>query len=562
LSQQYTSGSDQDTSELGTIYDYDVEAVILRKEIAPLTLYSRRVHDVLQREFGPSLDTTRTQTGAIWDIRSKTVPTRIEVYHSDETQTGLGELDNFDITQNVLTWHSDYRPAPNQIINWDYTLTQVHQTSGLVTSDFVTNDANFTYSIDFGRDKRNNFTSTVAYFNQSGDFQLERLRVDELLRLRHSDTFETFYEYTLDHQSFSQIDETENRGLVGFIHRLYASLVTTGRLGVSQLNQSEGGDTFHYYGNLNFDYTKRVPLGTLHAGLGLGYDHQEIDAHGVTNVIDSVGTFTDPQPIVIAAPNVVPGSLVVTDPSGLLLFTPGVDYTVTQLGTRTEIDRVIGGRISNGDTVLVDYQLEPEPASKSDTTYFSISARYDLQQTILRGIGIYGAYTRQDQNLNTSETSTLIEDSYTDVLYGADYHFRDFTIGAEHETHDSTLSPFDASRFVARWNRSLSNDTSFGAIANYTIIDYNDINNHADLLTLSGTINQRFSNELDGYITVLYRDEHDDLRGRTEGFEQQAELRWRHRQTTVYIRGRNSMLNTRDQDNIFQFLEVGIRRDF
>jgi hypothetical protein len=80
----------------GFIYDYDLNATILRKEVAPVTLYTRRSEDVVNRQFGPSLDHTLSQTGAIWDIRSKNVPTRIEIFHSDEEESGFGtEEGNF-----------------------------------------------------------------------------------------------------------------------------------------------------------------------------------------------------------------------------------------------------------------------------------------------------------------------------------------------------------------------------------------------------------------------------------------------------------------------------------
>ena len=178
----------QHESENDVVNNYNVSATILRKEIAPLTLYSFRTQDIVNRTFGPSLDNTLSQTGAIWDIRSKNIPTRFEIYHSDQTEGGLGSDQNigqggvagglaassgaFDLKQDTFLWHSEAHPTPNQTLTWDSTFSHVQeQTSGQPSEDFNTIDATLTHSIDFGQRLQNNLFSTLEYFNQDGDFR-------------------------------------------------------------------------------------------------------------------------------------------------------------------------------------------------------------------------------------------------------------------------------------------------------------------------------------------------------------------------------------------------------
>jgi hypothetical protein len=61
---------------------------------------------------------------------------------------------------------------------------------------------------------------------------------------------------------------------------------------------------------------------------------------------------------------------------------------------------------------------------------------------------------------------------------------------------------------------------------------------------------------------LLYRDEDDSVLGRTRGLEETVELRWEHRQTKLFVLFRNANYRTDTQDRDFQFLQVGIRRDF
>jgi len=157
---------------------------------------------------------------------------------------------------------------------------------------------------------------------------------------------------------------------------------------------------------------------------------------------------------------------------------------------------------------------------------------------------------------------TFTPNSYTDTVIGAEYRFWKMTLGAEQEWYDSTLYPFNATRFFARYTDRYSQDTSALLSASYAIVDYPDSNDRLNLLLLSGTLSHRFTHELYGFASVLYQDEQDDLRGSTRGLEEQVELNWQRRQTTVYVLFRNSDLSTDFQDTSFQILRVVIRREF
>jgi hypothetical protein len=93
-------------------------------------------------------------------------------------------------------------------------------------------------------------------------------------------------------------------------------------------------------------------------------------------------------------------------------------------------------------------------------------------------------------------------------------------------------------------------------------IDYPDIDNQLDLLTVSGSVLYRITPRLYFTGSVVWRDEDDDLRGRTRGLEEQIQLNWYHRQTSVYGLIRNSNLDSSFQDNSFQVFEIGIRREY
>lgn len=567
LTQDSIDSTTQSEQQNGTVEEWDLNATILRKETTPLTLYSRRTRQLISRELGPTLDDTITSTGGILEIRSKDVPTRVEAFHSDQEQTGLGEnTGNFTMSQNTVLWHSEARPTNNQLWSWDYTFNQVDQTTeGFGSDSFVINEAVLSHSLDFGKDRRSNLSSTVDYYNQTGDLPIERLHWTEVLQLHHTESFDTHYNYTLDRQSFENTDETTNRGVAGFTHRLYKSLVTNGEVGVQQVNRTDNANTFETFAHIDWDYRKKVPLGEFTGILGGGWDRQENEARRqLEHVLDQPETFSDPAPAIVTGNGIVPASVRITDATGLIVYQPGLDYNLRGFPDRLEIDRVIGGRIANGQTVLVDYSLLPQPGNTSTTTNFFIGGRYDIEEGPLKGLSLYTRYRRQDQTIDTSSTAliTLTPDSYDDFVYGAEYRIWHLTATAEQEYYNATISPFDSTRFELRYVERLKQETTLTMDANYQTILYKQESNRIDLLTVSGQLQHSFTRELWGYATVLYRDENDELRGPSRGWQEEVELQWQHRQTTVYALFRNNQLSTDFQDNTFQFLEVGIRRQW
>jgi len=565
LTQEYTDDGTNGDTQNGLLYEYDLNATILRKEIAPLTLYARRAENQLNLEFGPTVDYTLSTYGAIWDIKSKTIPTRFEIFHSDQTQTGVGsDVGNLDLVQDNFLWHSEARPAPGQTITWDYTFSNVSEnTPGFPNNDYLLNNANLNYSIDFGPAQRNNLTSAIFYYNQTGDAPIEQFSINELLRLRHTNDFETRYQYLFSYQDFSGVTQDLNRGLIGFTHRLYKSLVTSGNAGIEGITRSDGSDSIDYFADLTMDYHKKVPLGALNSFIGVAWNQQSnSDQVNPTTVINQPGTFVDSQPIEIIGNGIQTNSIRVTDPSGLITYRPGLDYTVDPVSGAVLLNRVVGGLIPPGGSVLLDYTLLPQSQNTVTTKTFFVGGRYSIDQSWFKGTSLYARYTNQNQDIQSDQPGGFTPNSFIDLTYGVEYNIWALTFGAEQEFHDATISPFDANRYFINYSQRFARGTTLNARTSYTQLLYTDDNNHVDVLLAGGSIQQQISRELYLSATLLWQDQEDDLNGPTRGFQEQLELNWTHRQTTFYGLIRNSNLDTSETSNSFQIYEVGMRRQF
>jgi hypothetical protein len=559
-------------SENDILYGWDARAIILRNQIAPITLYTQRSQQDVAQDFGPTLKSTNLTYGVSWDYRSKDTPMRLNAYHREQDQQGtfnsqalLTQINDFHLRQDTVEFGGQHRFTEHQSAAWQYTYNNVNQTSADFGSDkFDSHDASASYSAEFGPKYQSTFFSELSYLNQSGDFAQERLRFDNRLHLQHTPKFETNYTYTYSDDTILGQQQTSHRATAAFRHRLFDSLITTGIAGVQLQDFDGASNTSDYFASISWNYSKRVPLGTFSADLTLSYDYQDNSARTAPILVaDEAHVFTDPIGVVINQRNVVPSSIRITDPTGLVLYRPNLDYLVVPFGDRTEIRRVPTGLIPEGAGVLVDYALAPEPASTITTTGIGIGGRYTFERGPLAGVSVFARYFVQDQQISTDQPELFVPNNITETTVGVEYRVGDFTLSADHVWHDSTIDPYDATHVLIRYARRFRTDTTLAANVAYSMIEYRTApQNQIDLLTISGDVEHRFGRNLRGRVTVLYRDEDDSVLGHTRGLEETLELRWQHRQTQVFIMFRNANYETDTQDREFQFIQVGLRRDF
>lgn len=550
-----------------TIFEYDVKALILRESSRPVTLYSNRSQTLINRQFGESIDSVVTTVGARALLRSETLPTSLHYFHRIEDQTSRSGNVGFNTVQDTFEWFTQYQPEPEQLYTWDYTFDNIEQSGFLrPTQSIQRHNAHATHSVNFGPNNEHNLRSSLQAFHEAGDFPLDRVRLEELLRLRHRPDLETHYTYTFDWQKRPAADQFFNQGLAGFRHQLFDSLVTSGNVFANYRTASPDFSSYEFGGLLRFDYHKRVPLGRLSAGTFINLSQQTSSDQGAAiQVIDEPRTFGPTGLVVIDRRNIVPGSIRVTDASGLILFSPGADFIVTSFGNRVEIRRVLGGDIGDEQAVLIDFDIGPEPGRTLTTFGTGASIRYDIDEGLLRGLGAYARYSHQEQSVSDSLLSPaalFIDTTVDDYVYGADYRIWNVFFGAEQHVRESTISPFTITRLEARYTQPLGPRSTLTVHASQHDIERPIENLHTQITLAGARYSQPITERLFMNASVLWRHEEDNVGLELDGFEQQLDFNWRYRQTTVYGAVRNAMLESTNSDSTFQTFLLGLRREF
>jgi len=547
----------------GLLDGWDVSGTILRDEGAPLTLYTRKNEQFITPDFSPSLDSTETSYGGSLDIRSNSVPTQLQVYQENDQQTQLGGVTNYQLTEDVVHWHTDVIDLKNQTLAWDYSYQNTsEQELDSPAIHYENHNASLNDVLYFGTQNASSLSSSGSLTDQIGNLAFSQFHLDENLRVQHSDDFQTHYDYTLDQSNISGINQLQNELDLGFIHHLFQSLITAGDVGGSLLNATGGSEVEQLFGRLNFDYRKNVPYGKLLSNLNLGWQWQySPQGTSETPVINQAQTFNNTQPIVLTQTNIDPSSIVVLSSAGVP-YLKGTDFTVNSVGNLIQIQRIVSGLIPPDGSVLLDYDLLPLPANTTNTGNFGIGSRYEIEQGPLSGLAPYLRCGVQNQSIDTEQPTQIIPDSYTDVVAGSDYRVWKFTFNAEQQWHDSTLVPFNASRFSARFDERLDRDTMAAISGNYAYLDYYGEQDYVNDASVSAVLDHKIGDDWTISARAVWLNDRDELFGNTEGLEEQLELRWKHNQTDIYGRIRNATLRSSNVESTFQVFEIGLARRF
>ncbi len=464
-------------------------------------------------------------------------------------------------------WQTQFKLAERQDLVWDYTLDFVDESGSARRDDnYERHDARAVHTWEFGEDRTlpHRLRSELRYFKETGLFATERLRLYESLDLQHSRTLQTRYDYSYEDSERSGATQRIQRGSAGLRHQLFESLLTNVDIGASRLEVTDTNfSSDDQFGSVAFDYTKQVPLGELNAGLTMRLSRQEDSEQGSDiQVFDQARSFDNSDRILFGRRNFVSSSLVITDMSGLISYSQGLDYDVTVVGDLVEIRRMLGGLIAPNQTVLLDYRIGPEPANTTDTFVYGLSARYDLFEGPLTGLGVYIRYTDQDQSRDSLGREVLVPNDVQTLVYGAEYRVWRLYFQAEQETRDSTLSPFDATRLEARYLDRINSTDAVLLGATFDQLEFGDSGQTSEVTRVDGRFNTALTDTLRLDLYAAWRDESNSRGTDVESWEQEVGLTWDYRQTSVRATVRNVMNDSEVTDSNFQTFYVGFRREF
>jgi hypothetical protein len=553
------------SSDDGDVLEFDFEGHFLKKKPYPGTVYARRYRSLVPRPFLSSLQTTTTNYGFVWQYVDAKTPTSLQFNSTDVQLEPLDKTEKPGRQQNTsLRFDTSYRFSDYNVLSFTFDRRSVKERPFDLQYD--SNELTLGHRWDFGDHHQYRLDSALNYFDQIGTFDIRRTRWRETLRLTHTETLRSWYQFEiLDRTQGSlsgvaPIKETSYYASGTLEHRLYESLVSQ-LFGFAQYQDFDQGLKITRLGvQPSFDYRKKNPWGALLGNYSFRVQTDDRTGSGLDlEVVDERGTFSDPEPVVLSNINVQLSSIVVTSEDRVTNYRSGEDYRVRVVGDRVEIERVPTGRILDGQTVLIDYVWMLGGDFKLDT----VMHNFGLRQNFDFGLSPYYRLRRQDQTVTPADATGVRPEDIRANIYGTEYQKGPLRLVAELENHESNINPFDALRMSADLTHHLKNAGTARLRTRWVDIDRSaPLNRRTKLLTVEGRYRQRVGEYLIVEGATLYRRENDSLSGDRRGLDVDLSLEWVIRDTELRVTFEYGRFEDDFAENKNQTLFVQFRRRF
>jgi len=321
----------------------------------------------------------------------------------------------------------------------------------------------------------------------------------------------------------------------------------------------QSGTPHNYGGSVRWAYRRKNRLGVFSAGLGYAYDSTRIEHDKDFGVaIDEVIYFRDPLVSYLRQPNVVPGSIVVTDLSRSRTYLAGRDYAFWSTGGRTALVRLRTGRIDDRQSVLVSYRYY----TAARATYRTHQLDLRVQQDFTSGWTPYYAGSMQAQDVTSTDDITVDANNLNRHRLGLTYRNRVWSAGGEIEFNDDSIDPYNALHGNFNWS-ILSGypnqlDLRIGA-SQFWFRRFE--RRRASLIDLAVDYHRPLNAHIDFNVRTAYRFEYDSIQEITHGVDVLAGFEYNLGLLTVRCDVEYDKLSVADSNDDGVSVWLRVRRD-
>jgi hypothetical protein len=427
----------------GVAPEYAIAGSLLPQHAVSLDFSLNKATSTVSPPFGEVTKTDNENELATLSLNRGPLPTQLAFAHetSDQTQMGLGENRDLEDSWVQLTVNHTIPHSSSSFVYKYLDGREDDEEVTSVTTEFSTvrrvQTAAFNNTLQLGDGNWAILNSRANYQDETGTFPWEQFTEDESLVLKHSNNLSS--QYSVD---YSQVtvggENTElTAAQASLSHQLYESLLSIARVYGSHQDSTLVTEDIEGV-SLTENYRKRIPWGTLTVDAGAGYSVTDDNTKpGLNSVVNESQTLADTITTFLNNPNVVPGTVVVTNLSGAITYLLNMDYVLIPHGILTEIQRLPTGAIANATTVMVSYQFQSDLPIKYGTTDLHGRLTLDLFDHLTLYVNRQSTENTVLSGTNMGQLQNLEE-----TLFGTIIRWAPVTVTAEHEIYDSSLTPY------------------------------------------------------------------------------------------------------------------------
>ena len=549
-----------------TLFNYTARLDFLSGKDYPFTLYYERSNPLVS----PSLDEQFLQKNTKYGLNATW---RTPIIYTFQTSTyeskgsGFNLIVDEKIRQTNLRGYRSFGLDGYAQLLYQYNETDSRSGSlslPITPSNRTSESANFDMRYKFGSNNQYEFIGLLSQLKQNPEPNLTESRINPELRWKHSKTLKSFYRI-----NYVKSEQQSNTTVTT---RYIAGIADQKKTGFSQqydlhLNniKTDSTDDKVYGAFTRLGYIYPFKGGGFNISGNFSYDNRDqvatkstIPVFNERHVLNGT-TAVDLNNFFLLEP--VSTNVKVFNLSRSQQYVLDSDYRLITIGSVTQVQRLAGGNIIDGEEIVVDYEYTSGGTFQS--TVFDQD--YQVSVNFFKYYNTFYRYRKIDNSLEEGVPTNSLNSSTT-RSYGGGVNFpvsNWFSLAADtlYEEHDEEIASYDRRSTKASVQFSLPLATTLDFSRRQTTIDQKTSAEDVDLTRNS--IRLRMRPWLRASFTYTYSEEKDT--GGTisrELKEHTLEFEWRFRRVRIRLDGRiveeNQGEFARDRESI----HLSMRRDF
>lgn len=498
--QQQFDSFDGNARKRETLFNFESRLNFLDIKNYPFGFYFIQSHPSVTRGLAGRFIVENQQhgfEGGINRLFTDATSVRVHLRRSAAEGSGLGYSVDDETEQATFTFRTGYRESDRITFKYDrldldsasgspglpiHVSTQLHELSELRLENSFGSDDQFDVFQLFSRQQRDLANATTS--------TLDDRRYRSRLTWDYDEKTRAQFRYNHADLQRSEVESRLRNADASLSRRLSENSVVDA--GVERSMHRDTG--FRRAENAvrgSATYNREIGIGSLglSASLRKARTDQESTASDIP-VFDEAIVLLGTTPADLAREFVVSGSVVVRNAANTQTYVEGSDYRLIQTGSVTSVQRLIGGNIADGETVLVDYRYETSGTAEFDTLNSGISANLGF----LEHLNAYVRYNLTDTRIISGELSNRVNDRDR-LEFGLNARNRaldGWTLGGQyrHVRQDEDISPFVSNSVDVSLNKNFWGRLGVSLSAGATRTDYEisdeDIDQRTYTLELSG----------------------------------------------------------------------------
>ncbi len=528
------------------LFNFTADLKFLSRKAYPVRTYFKRSHPSVSTSLSGRFLIRRTDIGLNAQLREPVSPVQftLDVFRIETIGSGLGASLDETIDEISLNAFKSYRDADR--VSLTYRWNQRDSLSGspglpIQSSLITTKSTDIDARNVFGADGEIEFVQQLFLIDQDTELDVLTTLQDQRyfgnLNWRHTRSTRSFYQYRDQATDRPGQSNVSHRALVvGGSHERGQNLLLDATATVSEdqdtaFNRQLAGI------RSNVKYLYPTSFGQLSVGAGLGVRRtDQVAEEDQAQVFDEAARLTGNDLIELRSDFVIRSTVIVRNEPKTQVFVEGMDYRLVIVGGTTSIQRLVGGNITDGQPVLMDYSYLTGGTVEFDT----LSQNFVVDVRFLNYFSAFARLSKRDNKVVSGAPVIPLNDVRSIQLGGRlDYPIASrWRVGGEYlyTDQDEEISSYVRNSIDAYIEVILPWASSMRIMLHQEVINNEGSTENVDLVQYRVSLRSR---PLRGIMLSWDSDYLEDVGGSLfrERTSHNLSVQWMYRQMRMILRG-------------------------